>query len=70
MLYFIKFFKDFDVFAAAATLRAREDTETKSFCTGFLSFLLAILFSYVFISESVKILDYTSMDSKQVVGRF
>lgn len=58
MKYVRIFFKQFDMFTAPATLRAREEAETASFCAGVLSFIAIGLFTYLFIMNMVSMVQY------------
>ena len=63
------FFKQFDIFAAPATLRANEEAETSSFSAGLVSLIMIAVFVYVFIDRTIGIVSYSSIDSKQTIGR-
>lgn len=60
-----KFFKQFDMFTAPATLRAREEAETQSLCAGIFSLLIIIGFTYVFVITVTNIAQYNSITSTQ-----
>lgn len=53
------------MFSVPPTLRANEEPETSSLCSGVTSFLLALFFSYVFINSTVKVVTYENINSIQ-----
>lgn len=48
-----KFFKQFDLFAASPTLRARSEPEITNICGGVLSFFVIVIFLILFIINCV-----------------
>lgn len=60
-----RFFREFDLFAAPATLRIRENTEMKSFPVGVISFMLSCLFLYIFIINCVQMFGYEKVVFRQ-----
>lgn len=60
-----KFFAEFDTFSAPPLLRARKEPETSSYTSGILSFLLTLLFIYVFVNGLYGVLTFSKIDSTQ-----
>jgi hypothetical protein len=53
-----KFIYSFDMFAAVPGFRVRGESEVASICGGMVSIILLCFFVYVFVEDSVKIINY------------
>lgn len=60
-----KFFAEFDMFSAPPQLRAKKEPETSSYTSGIISFILALILSYVFIIKAYQVLIYSEISSVQ-----
>lgn len=52
------FFREFDLFAALPTLRAKSNPETVNTCGGILSLLVTLFFIYIFIYQFVQVANW------------
>lgn len=52
------FFKEFDLFSALPTLRAKSEPETTNTCGGVLSVVTLVLFAYLFIAQFAQVTNW------------
>lgn len=57
------FFCSFDMFAASRILRAKSKSETSNTLGGVISFLILLLFFYLFVSEIVQVASWNNIQS-------
>lgn len=56
-----KFFQEFDMFPAPATLRIGGEPDKKSTAIGALSFMVSLFFFYLFISLAIDLFEYKNI---------
>lgn len=60
-----KFFREFDMFQSYSTLRTKGEPESRNTCAGIFSFLLLILFAYVFVAQLVEVTSWNKISAIQ-----
>ena len=58
-----KFFREFDMFNSPATLRTKGEPEARNTCAGIFSFLILLIFAYVFISQFIQTTNWENINS-------
>ena len=63
-----KLFASFDMFGALPTLRMRGESEAVNLCAGVASFLLFMVFVYLFAEKAYKIMAFEEIEAKTTIS--
>ena len=64
------FFTNFDLFGAFPTFRIRGQPETLNLCGGIASLLILLFFVYVFVINSIDILNFNRIKAKFIIEEY